>query len=428
MAKKTPPSDKAPGLPEPIEDAVILSGPQDSTPVAEDVTPAPETTVPDDIAQSDAGIAAPDPVITLQEPDVEPAAVAETEFEAAHESEPAPETEARTDIPPDRMTSSDTPTPPQVVIRKGGFVPLLLGGVAAAVIGFAAARTEFGANLFPKTGAEAQALTEMATRLSAQSDRIGAAEAELAGLRDAVAAPSGDAAALADLQTALEGLTATLSEIDTRIAALEQRPVSSGADPRPEIAAMRDALAAQAAEIAALGAAASQQEQAAMQSAQAAMARAALSLVQASLDSGSAFGPAVADLADAGVTVPSALSTLVEGAPTLASLQAEFPELARAALAAARSGTPDAGNNLGGFLRGQLGIRSLEPRAGDDPDAILSRAEAALREGRLSDATAEIAALPEAARVPLAAWSARAAQRQAAVDAAETLRQSLTAN
>ncbi|MGB0440740.1 MAG: molybdopterin-binding protein, partial [Paracoccaceae bacterium] len=44
---------------------------------------------------------------------------------------------------------------------------------------------------------------------------------------------------------------------------------------------------------------------------------------------------------------------------------------------------------LGAFLKTQLGARSLEPREGDDPDAVLSRMEAAAREGRFGDVEAE---------------------------------------
>jgi hypothetical protein len=72
-------------------------------------------------------------------------------------------------------------------------------------------------------------------------------------------------------------------------------------------------------------------------------------------------------------------------------------------------------------LRAQLGVRSLEPREGDDTDAILSRAEAALAGGRLGDALAEIETLPEAARAATSDWAARATARHDALAAAEEL-------
>ncbi|PKP84319.1 MAG: hypothetical protein CVT80_08855, partial [Alphaproteobacteria bacterium HGW-Alphaproteobacteria-2] len=108
---------------------------------------------------------------------------------------------------------------------------------------------------------------------------------------------------------------------------------------------------------------------------------------------------------------------------TLAELRRAFPEAARAGLAAALQAT--AGDGLGaravGFLRTQVGARSLDPRAGDDPDAVLSRAEAALDAGALADALAELQALPVAGRAAMAEWLARAEARQAAGDALDTL-------
>jgi hypothetical protein len=76
---------------------------------------------------------------------------------------------------------------------------------------------------------------------------------------------------------------------------------------------------------------------------------------------------------------------------------------------------------VGAFLRAQLGVRSLEPREGDDADAILSRAEAALAEGRLGDALAEIETLPEGARAAMSGWAAEATARRDALAAAEAL-------
>ena len=49
---------------------------------------------------------------------------------------------------------------------------------------------------------------------------------------------------------------------------------------------------------------------------------------------------------------------------------------------------------------------------------MLSRAEAALAEGRLSDALAEIEALPETARAAMADWAAQARSRADALVAA----------
>jgi hypothetical protein len=67
-----------------------------------------------------------------------------------------------------------------------------------------------------------------------------------------------------------------------------------------------------------------------------------------------------------------------------------------------------------------VGVRALTPREGNDPDAILSRAEAALTAGDVAQALAEIATLPAVAQDALAAWRTQAQLRldaQAALQA-----------
>ena len=66
------------------------------------------------------------------------------------------------------------------------------------------------------------------------------------------------------------------------------------------------------------------------------------------------------------------------------------------------------------FLRTQTGARSLEPREGNAPDAILSRAEAALASGDLVVTLAEITTLPAEAQPALAEWRVIAETRLAA--------------
>jgi hypothetical protein len=58
----------------------------------------------------------------------------------------------------------------------------------------------------------------------------------------------------------------------------------------------------------------------------------------------------------------------------------------------------------------------------------LSRAEAALRAGRLADTLTELQVLSDAAQAALAQWTAQAETRLATVAAAQDLTQSLNAN
>lgn len=313
-----------------------------------------------------------------------------------------------TDVPHAAVVKTE-----QVVVRQGGFWSMLLGGVVAAGVGVAAAPYVLPPEWFTPAG------TGVEAALSAQNERLAALSAKLEGM----APPpdlSGERQGLSETMTALTG---QVSDLEGRIAALEDRPVAQGDGvPAAEIEELRATLDAQAAEVEALRAAAEARENAARDSAVATLRRAALAQVMTALDSGSDFAPALAELRETGVETPAALSDQAEtGVPTQAALAESFPEAARAALATARAESGDAMAGVGGFLKSQLGIRSLTPREGDDPDAVLSRAEAALAERRLGDALAEIETLPEAARAALQDWVAEATRRQEALAAAEAL-------
>ncbi|GAA6188368.1 hypothetical protein NBRC116596_14310 [Litorivita sp. NS0012-18] len=311
--------------------------------------------------------------------------------------------------------------------QSGGFFPALLGGVIAAGLGFGAAYVWLDAPAGDRAALEAlrEDVTALQSAKPASVD-TSALEQGLAEAQDLAGDASAQIAALSDRTAALEA----------RLAQLESSGVSSSLSPEAvkayeaELQALQTSMAEQRAALDAAAAAAAQAEASAEDSAKSTLARAALARVQAALDSGSAFAPALADLAEAGVEAPAALGALAqEGAPTLATLRAGYPAAARAALAQARKDAgPDAGGGLTGFLKAQLGARSLAPREGDDADAILSRAEAALDAGRLNDTMAELASLPEAARAVMGDWLSQAQARLDAVAAADALAQDLNQN
>jgi hypothetical protein len=125
-----------------------------------------------------------------------------------------------------------------------------------------------------------------------------------------------------------------------------------------------------------------------------------------------------------GTEIPADIAGLAEtGVPTLTDLQRSFPAVARDALAAAlRAQTPTGwGDRISAFLRAQTGARSLSPREGSDPDAILSRAEARLADGDVPATLAELATLPDPAKAVLAPWVADAEARQKAILALSSL-------
>lgn len=317
------------------------------------------------------------------------------------------------------------------------FLPMLFGGVLAAVLGFGAAHLA----VFTQDDAAIMAqLQEQQSRLDAQQEQIKEISSALDAARSALAAldlaplRNADEALhrqIEDLIAGQEAMIGAREALDIRLGDLEKRPVSETIAPEAiaayerELDALRQALQIERAEIETLA-----------QDVIASQRRAALDLMQEEnlsvlaeltrrLDAGQPYDEQLLALTSAGVSAPSALvQSATKGVATHADLLAEFPALARSALATARTAQGSSGG-VKGFLQSQFNLRSTTPRAGDDPDAVLSRTEAALRGGDLSAALDEIAALPDEAQEDLAEWAARAGLRLEALNDAHALRKQL---
>jgi len=216
-----------------------------------------------------------------------------------------------------------------------------------------------------------------------------------------------------ELAGALAPLHARMDQIEADIAAQAEAAVSAAlAQARAEVEAQAAALTSRETDVAAA------QELIA--------ARAALADLTAAAESGEAQAGALTTLA-AVADVPSAMSPFADGLDTLAALQDSFAPAARAALAA-DAPPADAGvtDRLFTFLRSQTGARSLAPRDGDDADAVLSRAEATLRQGDLQATLAELARLSGGPADAMANWQATAQTRVDALTALDALQSQLT--
>lgn len=339
-------------------------------------------------------------------------------------TDPAPEP-AR-ESPTERVT--EAPVAPPAERRGGGgaFVGLVLGGVIAAGAGFGLAR--FVPDLLP-VGADAG----LAETVQAQAEEIAALREQVAALP---AKPVPDAEVEARL-TALEGAAVPdLAGIEGRLSALEDKVAGlgsgAGGGASPEMAVELQALKDQVARLGSGGTvpadvtAAAEAAEARLKEAEAravAMAQeaeaaasasrraAAVDRLAAALDSGAPYQGALRDL---GADVPPVLvDHAAGGLPTVAELADTFPDAARDALEAAlRANMGESWTErVSNFLRSQTGLRSLSPREGDDPDAILSRAEAALEAGDVATAVQELAAMPEAGKPALADWMEQAQLR-----------------
>ena len=115
------------------------------------------------------------------------------------------------------------------------------------------------------------------------------------------------------------------------------------------------------------------------------------------------------------------------GILTIFELSAQFPRFARKALMAERAGTSETGPIAGwvDFLKFQFQARSVVPKEGSDADAILSRAEDAVRQGNLAKALEELSRLTSPAGDEMVKWSNQARALVTATDAVKLLLSSM---
>jgi hypothetical protein len=282
-----------------------------------------------------------------------------------------------------------------------------------------AAATAKLADLSAMTDGMAQRVNELEKRPIAEANDPRAIAAVQAYGREV----EGFKGQLTELQAAVKAQMDQAQALVTTTTAAADEAVRKALDDSEEKIAAAEAAADAAAEQAAAEAAAAAHKALRAERAQAVVD------IQSALDSGEGFDNILA-LLD-GVEVPAALTTVAaDGVATQVDLQDAYTLAARNALAAARKET--AGDDMSGkvssFVQTQLGLRSLAPADGDDPDAVLSRAEAAARSGALTDAVTELSALPEGGQSAMADWVAQATARAQALAAADELAASLATN
>ena len=317
------------------------------------------------------------------------------------------------------------PQPVAPQIRRASPVWLLAGGILAALIGF-------GLSVLVPKGWPVTDTSALEAALQAETAETQALKAQVGQLAEAPK-PAADPE-LSNRLTAVEtALTAAQSQDPVaRLTALEDRLTAIEALPKDGSAGSGAALAALQADVTALKSAgpstdavrqaaaaiddkvkAAEAQFAALQDAASAATRSnALHEIAAALDSGAPFSAALAELGSA--DLPKSLTdTAQSGVPSLQSLRASFPDAARAALGAALKANMGSSwtDRVSAFLRNESGARSLTPRDGADPDAVLSRAEAALAAGDLAKTLTELSALPPEGQAAMASWQADCTKR-----------------
>jgi hypothetical protein len=408
--------------------------------------------------------------------------------EKADQPESAAEADSDKDVIAEELIADSTPADEarpaaaapaperEVVVKKQGLMGGVIGGAVAAVIGFGVAQVY--PDGWPIGGSEAveSTLAAQSTQLDGLAGQVSALSqtaadsSALDGLQAQIVTLSADLeaarAALAEAQNTVavtrEGLTGRLDALATnltgRIVTLEKAPIEQAADAavavavqayEDEVAALRDetqkrfdalsedlqarlgegnAAIVEAVEAnQRMEAERAEREAAARAAEQAARRALAMSELRTALETGAPFADSLRVLPDA----PAPLADLAaSGVPTRVALAEAFPPLAREALIVALRETGDGSpeGRLTAFVRTQLGVRSLAPREGDDPDAVLSRMEAAVAAGDYEAAVETAAALPDPARAVLSDWLSAVETRAAAVAAADALDAELNTN
>lgn len=369
-----------------IEDAVTVDGQMPSDVAQDHVVEAAQAEIAD---QADASVDEIEEMLDEADKSVE---------------DVSPEPDPNEVVDPARIVE---PVAMPVEAQGSRFVPLVLGGIVAGALGFMAAEMDvFGNN-------SADIITRLRGDLNAQQERLVALETAT--------------------EIDLTPVEAILNTLEGRIAALEERPAVVMPDGMDAGAAAAYAIELETlkSSVEALLNNAKSVEQATADAVKAANAQVAITKVISAIDTGQPFPEALATLAglDLGEIDPALSAVAADGVSTLSALQNEFPDQARTALAAARaSGVEGGQQGLGAFLKRSLGARSTAPREGNDPDAVLSRAEAAIKIGDILATLTELDTLPEEAQAAIADWRAAADAHVAARAATDALVQRLTAD
>ena len=374
----------------------------------------------DDAAQIETGDdVTPDPDLDINGADDDSTEITDdvtaSQDDASIEDGAAPTDQSDAADMPQAEIQPQTAADPQVIVQKRGFVPLFLGGVLCAGLGYA------GANFikpdgWPFPGSNTNVLQD---RLSELETAVSEAQTQTAQMADQLAAARG---AFSDLTTAVDAkiadidLSSTLAPVETALAAIDQRLTTVEAAPVAEAIVSPEATAAYERQLSEMQALLSsevarlQDAKVAAENEEASAAKAsAVSRLQEAITTGQPYDAILDDL---DIEVPSALrAPASQGVATLQSIASTFGEAADLAIVeTAKSDTENQGW-MDRFLRTQLGLRSLTPQDGASSDAILSRAEQAIRDNDLQTALTEISTLPDVGQAVMTDWAATAQTR-----------------
>jgi hypothetical protein len=263
----------------------------------------------------------------------------------------------------------------------------------------------------------AQRLSRIEAAIDGQKAELGAIKTQLTGGAQATSKLSEQTVASIDLYRAeLDGLRAEMGTQSDKVSGLASRIDEVAANADREIETARASVAgielrtkARVDEIASSAQSRVDQIEAdATTAVGTASTQSDIAAVQAAMASGASFPDALARLGgQPDVSLPDGLSAAADtGVQTLTQLVDAFPDAAHAAL---RANIIDSSGDgviarSQAFLRAQISSRSLAPKEGMAPDAVLSRMEESLRHENLAGAVAEADSLPGAATAAMSGW------------------------
>ncbi|WP_417262453.1 hypothetical protein [Celeribacter sp.] len=311
---------------------------------------------------------------------------------------------------PEETPEVTPPAPVTKVVKRGGFVPMVLGGVVCAALGYAGAQF-LKPEGWPFPGANTEELTQQITALEGQIQALETATTQRAEAQQAALADLETEIAAQDNSAQYDALAEQLATFEERMTQIEARPVAE-AIVSPEATAAYERQLAQMQDL--LNSEISRLEEAKEQSIAeetAARISTAKARLQTLVDAGEPFDQVLAEM---NTDVPEVLQqAAAEGIPSVTSLQEGYSEAARDALVVSSRAAYDAGEQswFQTALQTQIGLRSTKPKEGDDADAILSRAEQDVRDGLFAKAITTLEALPEEGKAEMQGWVANAQKR-----------------
>lgn len=270
----------------------------------------------------------------------------------------------------------------------------------------------------PPAGEETSEQTAQSTEDSAEDESTGgedaavALQAEMESMRAAFEEERAELAAALDRARAeneaqVEELSRLRAELENRDSAADEEIDRLRAELETNENAANEEIARLRSELQQLRTDRTQQ------SARQMKASFALAAISRAVEQGDPYAEELAAIEEFEPGAGAALEAHAEtGVATDAALRIGFDAAARKALAAA--GQAEAGGGISGLMaraKNIISVRPARPLEGDDPGAILSRAEHALEEGEIDFALLQLEDLPLPAQEAMADWIAQARAR-----------------